>query len=294
MTRWLCWIALASSFTACGGGSPPVQVSSSPRPGRYGAGGYATPSVSSPYKGAFPSAPGAAPEVSRGQAYADESAAAERPGLGTEWGETRYSHVSNTAFDRSDPSQPFALVTLRYNDRAGIQGALARLGSVSSVGLGAQAGGGGLTVRLLDEWGNPLRSYGAGNQCYVEGSPGQRYVIEVQNRTGQRFEVVASVDGLDVLDGSAGTFEKRGYVMRPFSTLEIEGFRQSLDEVAAFRFGRVADSYAARTGDDRNVGVVGVAFFGEAGAPPPYLDSEQQRRDRAEPFPGRFAQPPRW
>jgi hypothetical protein len=88
----------------------------------------------------------------------------------------------------------------------------------------------------------------------------------------------------------------------------IEGFRMSDDQVAAFRFGQVADSYAAQTATDRNVGVIGLAFFAERGPglalprspdwraagaiglPPP---EEIERRDTADPFPQRgYARPP--
>src|SRR5262245_58326459 len=47
------------------------------------------------------------------------AAAEERPGLGTEWGETRSSRVSETAFARSSP-RPWALVQLYYNDAQGL------------------------------------------------------------------------------------------------------------------------------------------------------------------------------
>jgi hypothetical protein len=36
-------------------------------------------------------------------------------------------------------------------------------------------------------------------------------------------------------------------VQRASGTLRIEGWRRSHNEVATFRFGRVSDSYAART-----------------------------------------------
>lgn len=92
---------------------------------------------------------------------------------------------------------------------------------------------------------------------------GQRYRIHVQNPTSQRMEVVVSVDGLDAVDGGEASLSKRGYVLAPFGDVTIEGWRTSLDSVAAFRFGSVHDSYAGRTGRDRNVGVIGVAFFSE-------------------------------
>jgi hypothetical protein len=81
-------------------------------------------------------------------------------------------------------------------------------------------------------------------------------------------------------------------VLLPWSSVEIDGFRQSRDEVAAFRFAKVSDSYAAARGADRNVGVIGFAFFDERGA---RWTDELRRRDTASPFPdeGRFAPPPR-
>jgi hypothetical protein len=47
-------------------------------------------------------------------------APAERPGLGTEFGEGRDSHVEEVAFVRASPSNPAQIATVRYNDRAGL------------------------------------------------------------------------------------------------------------------------------------------------------------------------------
>ena len=107
-------------------------------------------------------------------------------------------------------------------------------------------------------------------------------------------EVVASVDGLDVTDGRSASPDKRGYVVPPHGRVEIDGFRRNMAEVAAFRFGSVRDSYAARTAEtgDRNVGVIGVALFSERGVDWTALDREAERREQADAFPGRFAQPP--
>lgn len=112
--------------------------------------------------------------------------------------------------------------------------------------------------------GVPAREYLHGGRFYVMGSKGDRYSIRVRNRTGRRVEVVASVDGLDVIDGRKADYvNKRGYVLGPWQTYDIEGFRLDMGRVASFRFAAVEDSYAAQQGDDRNVGVIGVAFFAE-------------------------------
>jgi len=157
---------------------------------------------------------------------------------------------------------------------------------------GVDAAQGAVSVRLLDENGAPLPSASFGGQDYVAGSDGQRYVIQIENHTNRRFEAVATVDGLDVVDGKDGSMSKRGYLIDPWSTLQIDGFRRSQAAVAAFRFGAVKDSYAARKGNDRNVGVIGVAFFHERGSELPWTERELQRRDSANPFPGGFASPP--
>ena len=215
---------------------------------------------------------------------------AERPGLGTNWGETRTSHVTNAPFVRSS-SNPFAVTTLRYNDHGGIAAMTRGATLVDFQADSAPAAGGALTVRLLDANGAPLPTFVNAGRNLVAGEHGQRYVIEISNRSSSRFEAVVAVDGLDVVDGQTGSFSKRGYLIHPFATVEIDGFRQNMDEVAAFRFGSVRNSYASRKGSDRNVGVIGVAFFAERGAEV-WTQRELVRREGSDPFPGRFASPP--
>jgi len=121
-----------------------------------------------------------------------------------------------------------------------------------------------MQVEILDEHGMPLPSTVSNGRRYVLGEHGRRYTIRITNPSSRRVEVVVSVDGLDVIDGKPASLSKRGYVVNPYGELRIDGWRTSLHSVAAFRFGRVADSYAARTGSPRNVGVIGVAVFAEA------------------------------
>ena len=93
------------------------------------------------------------------------------------------------------------------------------------------------------------------------------------------------------LDRAGIATDRRGYIVDPHDTLVIDGFRTSDADVAAFRFGRVADSFAARTSGDRDVGVVGLAIFSERGAV--WTRDEVERRDTANPFPARsYAMPP--
>jgi hypothetical protein len=217
----------------------------------------------------------------------------ERPGLGTVFGETRVSAVRTSPFVRAT-SQPFAAMVLHYNDLEGVQAHAQYRGQDWLSPYYAYTPGRGISVALVDEYGNILQGGTTADRNFVIGQEGQRYEIIVHNQTGGRFEVLGSVDGLDVIDGLPAHFEKRGYVLEPHGTLRIEGWRRSHTEVAAFRFGRVSDSYAARTTGDRNVGVIGFAFFAEQGSA--WTTDELERRDTANPFPAQsgYAQPPQY
>jgi hypothetical protein len=223
-----------------------------------------------------------------GGAYEGEAPAPDRPGLGTEFGESVRSSVTSTPFVRAG-TEPFASVALHYNDADGIE-AQARYRGAGLAPISAHTPYGGISMAVVGEGGDVLPGFAAEGRTYVVGHAGERYLIRITNDTGGRFEVVGSVDGLDVIDGRAAAYGKRGYIVHPYSSLTIDGFRTSDDTVAAFRFAAVRDSYAARTGDDRNVGVIGLAFFAEEGSR--WTTDELARRESADPFPARYSIPP--
>jgi hypothetical protein len=242
-------------------------------------------------------------EARGGQAYR-RPAPTYRPGLATEWGEARHSQVTSAPFQRAEDSAPFTSAKVFYNDPRGIEamtgGAPAAHRSMFPVGSGH------LEVGLRSDEGRFLSGFTVGGDHFVPAYAGQRYVIVVKNRSPGRIEIVASVDGLDVIDGRPAAYAKRGYLIDAYGELEIEGFRTSTSAVASFRFGSVAESYAAKKhGDTRNVGVIGIAAFHERGDgpwrwPAPYAQPrpypyypEADRRLDADPFPQRFAAPPR-
>ncbi len=121
-----------------------------------------------------------------------------------------------------------------------------------------------LSANLESAGGGTLRSFRHRGQTFVMGEHGDRYVIVVRNPTAQRVEAVVTVDGRDVINGRRGDFVRnRGYIVPAFGTTRIDGFRQSLDHVAAFRFGDPGSSYSSQMGTPQNVGVIGVAIFPE-------------------------------
>jgi hypothetical protein len=269
-----------------GGGGAQTQSFSSPSKGSGGSWGDAPPPPPPPVSAQMESAP------SGGHWSTPEPAPRDRPGLGTEWGETRESHIREVSFFRNDPERPFATAALFYNDRQGVEQLAAWHGGTPRFHDIAEVNG-AITVSLRDAWGEPLDAMHVGDRTYVVGQQGERYSIVISNHTRRRFEAVATVDGLDVITGKVGSFGERGYVLMPEASLEIDGFRQSSDEVAAFRFAKVRDSYAAQRGEARNVGVIGIAFFAERGDD--WDSADLRTRDTASPFPneGRFAPPPR-
>ena len=98
---------------------------------------------------------------------------------------------------------------------------------------------------------------------WVAGTPGHRYSVRLTNTTGERVLVVLSVDGVNAVTGQTANPAQTGYVLAPWQSAEISGWRKSMDDVAQFVFTDLPDSYAARTGRPRNVGVVGIAVFRE-------------------------------
>lgn len=240
---------------------------------------------------------GSAPSGIASQSSPSADAAA-RPGLGTKFGETRESRVRNTTFTRANPSRPLTLATVQYNDAEGARAQGWSGGTRGFVALSDLA-----DLGFQDSNGKfyPLDARSrlfSGTKYGLIGRVGERYLMVLRNQSDARLEFVASVDGLDVIDGRPAALNKPGYVIAPGQTMRIDGFRRSLAQVAAFRFSSVNNSYAQKKyGDATNVGVIGIAVFSEQGTDPkPRLRQEAKRRQKANPFPGSsaggFADPP--
>ncbi len=125
-------------------------------------------------------------------------------------------------------------------------------------------------LSVLDrETGRTLENLPHDGERWVEGMPGHRYAIRLTNTSGQRVLAVLSVDGVNAVSGETASPEQAGYVLEPYQSTEVNGWRKSLEHVAAFEFASLQHSYAARTGRPDNVGVIGVAVFTEKFVPPP-------------------------
>ncbi|HVT08756.1 MAG TPA: hypothetical protein VHO67_14965 [Polyangia bacterium] len=132
-----------------------------------------------------------------------------------------------------------------------------------------RAAGYEMTV-LVD--GVPARTFERDGETYVLGTLGARYTLRIANHSSRRVEAVVSVDGRDAVNGRPGDFRtNRGYLIPAWGSVDIDGWRISQSEAAAFRFSSVPHSYAARMGSAREVGVIGVAMFPERYVPPVYV-----------------------
>jgi hypothetical protein len=140
-----------------------------------------------------------------------------------------------------------------------------------------------VSVAIVDAQGMAFPTAMHHGQRFVAGERGMRYAVALTNNTADRLEVVVSVDGRDVVSGDRASLSRsRGYVIGPHDTVTIDGFRQSLRSVAAFRFSDVGESYTARRGTPQNAGMIGVAVFKEMRRAPEIArnDATRGRKDK--------------
>jgi hypothetical protein len=101
---------------------------------------------------------------------------------------------------------------------------------------------------------------------YFQALRGRNYALRVHNRTDRRVGVLISVDGLNVVNGERSNLRRNEsmYVLDPFETATIRGWRTSLDEVRRFVFVDEQRSYAERTGQaNGDMGWIRVLAFEE-------------------------------
>ncbi|MEB0059131.1 MULTISPECIES: hypothetical protein [unclassified Variovorax] len=144
-------------------------------------------------------------------------------------------------------------------------------------------GGRWLQLEVVDrDTGQSLPVYASGGERYVPGRPGARYGLRIRNLRRERVLVVMAVDGVNVLTGQTAGWQQNGYVLGPLDAGQIDGWRKTDREIAAFEFTAQAQSYAARTGRPLDVGVIGIAVFRErvsVAAPMPLAPRQALRRD---------------
>lgn len=175
--------------------------------------------------------------------------------------------------------------------RGSIFGALAFLAASPAVA-------GSLVDVGVEVAGSPAPLYHAvdgSGRYYFEAHAGRAYTLRLTNRTHERLGALVVVDGLNVISGEREVIAHgrpgRMYVLGAWESVDIRGWRTSLDQVRRFTFVDERASYAARSGKaNSRMGWVEVAVYRErhpvAVAPPPreeeYAAREHDgRRDEA-------------
>lgn len=126
--------------------------------------------------------------------------------------------------------------------------------------------------------GRPAKEYYKDGRAFIEGREGTQYTLKFRNNSGKRVLAVFSVDGIEVIEGKVASEYQGGYIIDPYSSIEVKGYRIDEDSVAAFRFAKTHKSYSNTVGgasfnEERQVteyvktthnnGVIGVRVFEE-------------------------------
>lgn len=198
--------------------------------------------------------------------------------LGTQWGDEVNSQVRSVDLRRTS-NQPIEQMQVYYADKNYTGRALNSMSLVAGkVDFSVAADRGRLSL------------YRDSGNYYVRGRAGQAYRLVYKNNSSNTYEVVASVDGLNVIDGSAASRYGQGYVLAPNKELVIEGFRKSQSAVASFVFSKPQDAYAANTdsGSVNNTGIIGTVMY-------ELYDPNKPRSQSQQAFPADngYAKPPR-
>ena len=135
---------------------------------------------------------------------------------------------------------------------------------------------GALTVALVRDDGrafehlpfNGAVEHGATRQ-YVVAERQARYRIRIRNNSHRRVAVVIAVDGRNAISGDRSDLSANEsmYVLGPYQTRWVEGWRTNLSSVRRFYFTPEEDAYAAWRDDTSAMGVVAVAAFHERQRP---------------------------
>jgi len=121
---------------------------------------------------------------------------------------------------------------------------------------------------------------GRSDREYFQAFQGRNYSLVLHNNSGRRVGVLIAVDGLNVVSGRQSSLSPNEamYVLDPWETATINGWRTSTSEIRRFVFVDEQRSYAERTGQaNGDLGWIRVLSFAEAVRYRPY-DEPQVRR----------------
>jgi hypothetical protein len=155
--------------------------------------------------------------------------------------------------------------------------------------------GGSVDVKIVPDTGGlfttiPFKDYFSGQthiiKKYLEARKGENYSIAVRNRTSERIGIVVAVDGRNIISGKKSYLKNNEmmYIVGPYGSVKLEGWRTDDDTVHKFYFTDIHDSYSVRTfGDKSAMGVITVAVFREKERPAIFFDKTFSEESYAPP-----------
>lgn len=109
--------------------------------------------------------------------------------------------------------------------------------------------------------GSPAAVYPDGRFRWIEGRRGERFAFRLTNNNSFPVGVVLSADGQSLTADGPATPKHPAYVLGPHETETIGVWREDLRGGRELVFTSVERSLAARKGDRRNIGVLGVLVW---------------------------------
>lgn len=128
-------------------------------------------------------------------------------------------------------------------------------------------------VRIISDNGNEFSTFQtyprfcrAGAYFYMEAAKGERYSIQISNRSHYRIGVVIAVDGRNIISAKKSDLKnnERMYIIEPNATNTFEGWRTGMDRTNRFYFTEQSNSYAEKVFSDGSaMGTIAVAAYRE-------------------------------
>jgi hypothetical protein len=145
-------------------------------------------------------------------------------------------------------------------------------------------------LRILSDSGGEFPKYRTyprvhqeGKFFYTEAVKGQRYSIQITNKSNRRIGIVIAVDGRNIIDGKKSDLKRseRMYIIGPYETHTFEGWRTGMDRTNRFYFTEQTDSYAEKVFADASaMGTIALAVYREKSAEiVPYSGSASRMKE---------------
>jgi len=120
--------------------------------------------------------------------------------------------------------------------------------------------------------GRPVREFSKNMdgeyRTFIEGREGSEYQIRIRNGSHKKLLAIAAVDSINVVTGDVSDgYKGRGYIIQPYDSVTIKGYRESDNTVGAFKFTNKHSSYASEKGFEKNSGIIAVNLIEEKEQP---------------------------